>query len=72
MDGIEQQYGDRLEVVRLDFNSPRGQDLATTYRVRGHPTIVLLDRAGAVQATIFGIPNPSSLEEAVQAILSDE
>jgi len=70
VDGIEQQYGDQLNIVRLDFTSARGQALAARYRVSGHPTIVLLDDAGRVQTRIFGVPQSERLQAAVQTVLA--
>ncbi len=72
MDGIEQQYGDQLNIVRLDFTSARGQALAARYRVSGHPTIVLLDATGRVQTQIFGVPQLERLHAAVQTVLASE
>ena len=68
MDGLEQTYGTRLHIMRVDFNSTAGQELAARYRVRGHPTIVVIDRAGTAQATIIGVPTRERVEQAIKEV----
>jgi thioredoxin-related protein len=70
VDGLEQTYGTRLRFMRVDFNSSQGQTLAQRYQVRGHPTIVLIDRAGTLRATIIGLPTRERVEQAIKQIAS--
>ena len=69
MDGLEQTYGARLHVMRVDFNSPAGQELAARYQVRGHPTIVVIDRAGTGRVTIIGVPTRERVEQAIKDVV---
>ena len=69
MDGLEQTYGTRLHIMRVDFNSPAGQELAARYLVRGHPTIVVIDRAGTAQAPIIGVPTRERVEQAIKEVV---
>ena len=69
MDGLEQTYGTRLHVMRVDFKSPAGQELAARYQVRSHPTIVVIDRAGTARATIIGIPTRERVEQAIKDVV---
>jgi len=69
VDGLEQTYGTRLHVTRVDFNSPAGQELAARYQVRGHPTIVVIDRSGTVRATIIGVPTRERVEQAIKDMM---
>lgn len=55
--------------MRVDFNSSEGQTLAQRYQVRGHPTIVLIDRAGTVRATIIGVPPRERVEQAIAEVV---
>ena len=68
MDGLEQNYGTRLRFMRVDFNSTTGQQLAARYKIRGHPTIVLVDGAGMARATIIGVPKRERVEEAISEV----
>ena len=69
MDGLEQTYRTRLRVVRVDFNSTAGQQLAARYQVRGHPTIVVIDRAGIAKSTIIGVPTRERAEQAIKEVV---
>jgi hypothetical protein len=69
VDGLEQQYGSRLRFVRVDFNSPEGQSLAERYRIRGHPQVLILDRAGAVREVFRGVPDPAAMTRVIDAVL---
>ena len=55
--------------MRVDFNSPAGQELAARYQVRGHPTIVVIDRSGTVRATIIGVPTRERVEQAIKDVM---
>jgi tetratricopeptide (TPR) repeat protein len=45
---------DRLVGVRIDFDTPAGQEVATAYRVMGLPTTLLLDAEGKELGRIEG------------------
>ena len=55
--------------MRVDFNSPAGQELAARYQVRGHPTIVVIDRSARVRATIIGVPTRERVEQAIKDVV---
>jgi thioredoxin-related protein len=69
VDGLEQTYGSRVSVIRIEFNSEQGQALAQRYLVRNHPTIVVIDRSGTARATIFGVPNRLEVERAIAKVM---
>ena len=69
MDGLEQTHGTRLRFMRVDFNSPAGQELAARYQVRGHPTIVVIDSEGRARATIIGVPTRERVEQAIKDVV---
>lgn len=54
VDGLEAEFGERLQVVRLNFNDRANDGVITVLGVRGHPTIVLIDSDGEVGRTWFG------------------
>jgi hypothetical protein len=69
VDGLEQTYRTRLNFRRVNFNSSEGQALARYYQVHGHPTIVLIDRAGTPRATIIGVPTRAQVEQEMTKVL---
>jgi len=68
-DRLEQAYGTRLRFLRVDFNSSAGQELAVRYQIRGHPTIVVIDRVGRARATIIGVPTRERVEQAIKDVM---
>jgi hypothetical protein len=69
VNGLEEEYGTGLQVVRLNFND-RANDRATkALGVRGHPTIVLLDRAGEISRTWFGTATAEDLRPLVNVLV---
>jgi thiol:disulfide interchange protein len=70
VDGLEQTYGRRLRFMRVNFNSSEGQALAQHYQVRGHPTIVVIDRLGKARSTIIGVPTRERVEQAIKDVAS--
>jgi hypothetical protein len=69
VNGIEGEYGARLQVVRLNFNDGANERAIAALAVRGHPTIVLLDREGEVTRTWFGAADAEDLRPLVEALL---
>lgn len=46
VDGVEQEYGEELKVIRLNIQDPVGRQVADAYGFQFTPTFVLLDPAG--------------------------
>lgn len=68
VNGLEEEYGERLQVVRLNFNDRANDGVISALGVRGHPTIVLLDREGEVGRTWFGTATAEDLRPLVEAL----
>ena len=69
VNGIAGEYGARLQVVRLNFNDAANERVIAALAVRGHPTIVLLDREGGITRTWFGAADAEDLRPLVEALL---
>ena len=69
VDGLEQDYAGRLQVVRLDFNDPKNAKAIRALRIQGHPTIVLIDRQGTPQPPLLGTQTDASLRPKVEALV---
>ena len=70
VNGLADEYGERLQVVQLNFNDPANEGVVTALAIRGHPTIVLLDRDGDVDRTWFGAATAEDLRPLVEAVLA--
>ena len=66
VNGLEQQYGDRVAFAGVDYNNRANRELVQRYRVRGHPTFVVLDANGAVVREFVGQTAEADLEAALQ------
>lgn len=68
MDGLEQQYGQKITFERVNFTSERGQSLARRYQVRAHPAIVVIDASGTATLSIPGQIGPAERARIVVAL----
>jgi len=68
VNGLEDEYAARLQVVRLNFNDRTNDGVISALGVRGHPTIVLLDGRGEVGRTWFGPARAEDLRPLVEAM----
>lgn len=66
VNGLEQEYGDRIVFQSLNVDEPEGRVVAQTYRVRGHPTIVIVDSKGEVVWTGVGVIPTADLMAAIE------
>ncbi len=46
MDGIENELGDKLHVIRIDIQQNVGRELASVYNLEYTPTYVFFDAKG--------------------------
>jgi len=69
VDGIQQDFGDSLTVVRLDFTDTVNRDFLDEARVRSHPTFVVFSAAGEVFTTIVGATASETLRSAITAAI---
>lgn len=47
VDAVEREFGERLEVIRLNVQDPAGRELAQAYGFEFTPTFILFDSAGS-------------------------
>lgn len=68
VDGLEEDYGDRMAFLRLDAQN-EGRDAFTAYALRGHPSFVIIDTSGKVLWKSVGEQPRSRLEMGVRQAL---
>ena len=71
VNGLEEDFGEELQVVRLNFNDSENDAAIAALSIRGHPTIVLLDGDGEVHRTWFGAATDDDLRPLVQELLAE-
>ncbi len=72
VDGLEEDYGDRVAFQRLNADEDDGRAAAQTYRVRGHPAIVVINDRGDVVWSRLGVQPRDAVASALESILAGE
>lgn len=57
VDGIEKDLAGKVKVLRLNMLSKSGREFASRYDVKGAPTTLVIDGAGAIVHRHAGIPS---------------
>lgn len=68
VDGLAKDFGDRVAFQRLDARR-EGAELFRQYRLRGHPSYVIIDRSGKIAWQRVGVVSRQELEDALQQVL---
>ncbi|HEX2916384.1 MAG TPA: thioredoxin fold domain-containing protein [Chloroflexia bacterium] len=55
VNGLKQQYGNRLKFVNLDFDDRTNESLEQKYKVNAHPTFIIVDGQGNLVKRWVGI-----------------
>lgn len=69
VNGLEDDFANEIEVMRLDVNQGLGLDAFRFYRLRGHPAYVLLNPQGEVLWSGLGVQSIEMIETQIQAAL---
>ena len=72
VDGLETEYGSQVAFQRLNADEDDGQAAAQTYRVRGHPAIVVLNPQGDVVWSRVGVQPRDVVVSALESVLAGE
>jgi len=72
VDGLEEEYGRRVAFQRLNVDEENGRAAAQTYRMRGHPAIVMLDARGKVVWSRVGVQSVEDVASALDSALSSQ
>ncbi|MCO6453507.1 MAG: thioredoxin family protein [Caldilineales bacterium] len=64
--GLESEYGDRIAFQSFNVGEPEGRQAAETYRVRGHPTILIVNEQGDIVWTRVGVTPLADLKIAIE------
>jgi hypothetical protein len=70
VDGLQENYGDRVAFKRLDAEN-EGRTAFSAYNLRGHPSYVIINTAGEVLWKSVGELPRERFEEAIRQVLGD-
>jgi thioredoxin-like negative regulator of GroEL len=68
VNGLENDFAGRAEVLHLDANEAGNASLQQQFGLRGHPTFVVLDENGQAVQTFIGPQTGTVLSEALAAV----
>lgn len=66
VDGIEQEHGDKLDVIHLNVQEPAAEAIAEEFGFQFTPTFVLFDAEGNQLFRVVGIIDPARVRQALQ------
>ncbi|MCB4407117.1 thioredoxin domain-containing protein [Synechococcus sp. MU1642] len=69
---LEKKSRDRLDVVLVNVDNPRWQDLVDSYDVNGIPQLNLFNAEGEPRGRSLGLRSPEELQLITTALLEDE
>ena len=69
VDGLEQQYAAQIVVKRINAAEGDGPAIMRDYRLQGHPTLRMFDRAGQETGRFIGVQPAAEIEAALKEVL---
>lgn len=69
MNGLEDEFGDEINFMRLNAIEPDVVQLQQSFGLRGHPSVAILDGDGEVAALYFGPETAETLRGDLTAVL---
>lgn len=66
MDGLEQEFGDRAKIIRVNLQQPVGRQVASLYGVEFMPAFILFDAEGNELWRQIGGLDPDRVRDAVK------
>ncbi len=71
VDGLESQYRDQFNLVRINIDTDRGKSLAREYGFIGQPTFIFFDRNGEEIRRLQGGQTRETLERELLRIIGE-
>jgi hypothetical protein len=66
VDGLEEQYQDKIKFMRVDANTDEGGETFRFYGLPGHPSYILLNPDGEVLWKGFGEQTATAIDMEIQ------
>ncbi len=65
MDGLEQELGDKIIIIRINIQSQVGRELAPVYDFEYTPTFIFFDGQGHESWRVVGNIDPQKVRDSV-------
>ena len=72
VNGLDERYGNRIDFRRYNITSEAGEAWATSYNVRGHPAMLLVDEQGQERWRYVGVISEEAVAVELTAVLTQE
>jgi thioredoxin-like negative regulator of GroEL len=69
VDGLEAEYGEQINFVRLNVEIPENERIQQGYGLRGHPSVAILDADGVMVQGVFGAETAVNLRTYLDQIV---
>ena len=70
LDKVKGQYGEQVDIVRVNVDDPKNQKIMDQYEISPIPTVVFLDPEGKVTNYFVGYANEGELDDSVKKALN--
>jgi len=71
VDGLEEEYGRDVRIVRVDIDTARGKRLAKEYGFIGQPTFIFFDGSEEEVRRLMGPQDPEVLAREIEKLLPE-
>ncbi|MBI4533547.1 MAG: tetratricopeptide repeat protein [Candidatus Melainabacteria bacterium] len=68
MEKVKAQWGDKVELVTIDVDDPKNEQLVEEYDVSPIPTVVFLNEAGQMVSFLIGYSGEGSLHSQIRSL----
>lgn len=70
VNGLEDEYGDRVDFLELDaLDGDQGEAAFERYSLRGHPSIIVTESGGEISSMLVGVVSREEVEQAIENAL---
>ena len=66
MDGLENELGNKMHIIRIDIQQPVGRELAPVYGFEYTPTYIFFDAKGNEVWRMIGEIDPQKVRDSVK------
>ena len=71
MNVLETTYGDEMAFIQLNVDEPENEAFQRQFRIRGHPSVAIVDGKGETVQTFIGEQSAETMIPAIEAAIAD-
>lgn len=71
MNGLETTYGQQMTFTRLDVDEPENEDFQQQFRLRGHPSVAIVNANGETVQTFVGVQSAETLTPIIEQAINN-